>query len=366
MRSMSLQVSAQRRAEPATTTVSAAGCSRSAAASSSATGEHLGEQEPLLRPVVSPMRLQASEHVLLDLRAEPLEAADPLAARRPRAARRASTMPSSSWSVRDRLGAEARDPGHLDQRWPGTSPSASRPPGSRPSVDSATIFSWSVLPTPGSSVARPPGRAPRPRPGSPGSPGRPPSRRARGSDWRRRARRAPRARRERRRSRRFAAALIGRERSRAVRSRIDRPMRVRAGPVWVVLPTYNEADNLEPIVAAVRDSCPARRRILIVDDNSPDGTGEIADRLAPSATDASRCCTAPRKEGLGPAYVAGFRRALAGGAEPRRSRWTPTSPTTPPTCRGCSPRCRATPTWCSAPATSPGGGVARLGRRCGG
>jgi dolichol-phosphate mannosyltransferase len=85
------------------------------------------------------------------------------------------------------------------------------------------------------------------------------------------------------------------------------------GPVWVVLPTYNEAGNIESFVEAVRDKLPASARILIVDDNSPDGTGQIADRLAerlPSVSVLHR----PRKEGLGPAYVAGFRRALAEGA----------------------------------------------------
>jgi dolichol-phosphate mannosyltransferase len=81
-----------------------------------------------------------------------------------------------------------------------------------------------------------------------------------------------------------------------------------------VLPTYNEADNLEPIVAAVLDAAPRGTGILVVDDASPDGTGEIADRLA--AADA-RVAVLHRagKEGLGPAYVAGFHRVLAEGAE---------------------------------------------------
>ena len=51
--------------------------------------------------------------------------------------------------------------------------------------------------------------------------------------------------------------------------------------LWLVLPTYNEAENLEAIVAAVRGDLPAGdNRVLVVDDASPDGTGEIADRLA--------------------------------------------------------------------------------------
>jgi dolichol-phosphate mannosyltransferase len=84
--------------------------------------------------------------------------------------------------------------------------------------------------------------------------------------------------------------------------------------VWVVLPTYNEAANLERLVSAVREHLPDSRRVLIVDDTSPDGTGEIADRLAAESDDVS-VLHRERKEGLGPAYLAGFREALAGGAE---------------------------------------------------
>ncbi|CAN5455919.1 hypothetical protein BH20ACT15_BH20ACT15_08320 [soil metagenome] len=84
--------------------------------------------------------------------------------------------------------------------------------------------------------------------------------------------------------------------------------------VWVVLPTYNEADNIERLVEAVRERLPEDRRILVVDDNSPDGTGEIADRLAGEHDDVE-VLHRESKEGLGPAYIAGFRVALAGGAE---------------------------------------------------
>lgn len=84
--------------------------------------------------------------------------------------------------------------------------------------------------------------------------------------------------------------------------------------VWVILPTYNEAENLEPLVEAVRERLPDSRRVLIVDDNSPDGTGEIADRLASEHDDVAVLHRSV-KEGLGPAYIAGFRAALAGGAE---------------------------------------------------
>lgn len=85
------------------------------------------------------------------------------------------------------------------------------------------------------------------------------------------------------------------------------------GPAWLVLPTYNEAQNLEPFVAAVRDKLPAPAHILIVDDDSPDGTGRIADRLAAEHENVG-VLHRSRKEGLGPAYLAGFREALAGGA----------------------------------------------------
>jgi len=85
------------------------------------------------------------------------------------------------------------------------------------------------------------------------------------------------------------------------------------GPAWLVLPTYDEAGNIKAFVEAVRSKLPASARILIVDDNSPDGTGEIADRLA---GDDERIAVLhrPRKEGLGPAYIAGFKRALGEGA----------------------------------------------------
>jgi dolichol-phosphate mannosyltransferase len=84
--------------------------------------------------------------------------------------------------------------------------------------------------------------------------------------------------------------------------------------LWVVLPTYNEAESLERLVEAVRERLPDSRRVLIVDDNSPDGTGKIADRLAAEHEDVS-VLHRETKEGLGPAYLAGFRVALDGGAE---------------------------------------------------
>ena len=86
-----------------------------------------------------------------------------------------------------------------------------------------------------------------------------------------------------------------------------------AGPAWLVLPTYNEAENLEPLVAAALASLPDTARVLVVDDNSPDGTGELADRLA-AAEPRIEVLHRTQKEGLGPAYIAGFRHALAAGA----------------------------------------------------
>jgi dolichol-phosphate mannosyltransferase len=83
---------------------------------------------------------------------------------------------------------------------------------------------------------------------------------------------------------------------------------------WLILPTYNEAENIAPFVEAVQAELPPGARVLIVDDSSPDGTGEIADRLA-AEREGVRVLHRPLREGLGPAYIAGFREALAGGAE---------------------------------------------------
>ena len=82
----------------------------------------------------------------------------------------------------------------------------------------------------------------------------------------------------------------------------------------VCLPTYNERENLEAMVSALGDVLPEGGRILVIDDNSPDGTGEIADRLAAERGDVD-VLHRERKEGLGPAYLAGFRRALELGAD---------------------------------------------------
>jgi len=83
---------------------------------------------------------------------------------------------------------------------------------------------------------------------------------------------------------------------------------------WIVVPTYNEAETIEPLVGEIRDALPEPARVLVVDDASPDGTGEIADRLA-AEDEHVRILHRTGKRGLGPAYVAGFRAALDGGAE---------------------------------------------------
>jgi dolichol-phosphate mannosyltransferase len=92
---------------------------------------------------------------------------------------------------------------------------------------------------------------------------------------------------------------------------VPEPRRAGSG-AWVVLPTYNEAENLPPISEAILTALPAAT-LLVVDDGSPDGTGRIADGLA--AADARiRVRHRPAKQGLGKAYLDGFGIALGGGA----------------------------------------------------
>jgi dolichol-phosphate mannosyltransferase len=79
------------------------------------------------------------------------------------------------------------------------------------------------------------------------------------------------------------------------------------GSVWVILPTYNEAENIEAVVGGIRASAPDAR-VLVVDDNSQDGTGAIADRIADDVLHR------PGKAGLGRAYTAGFGHVLKAGA----------------------------------------------------
>lgn len=91
------------------------------------------------------------------------------------------------------------------------------------------------------------------------------------------------------------------------------PMNPLGSQTWVVLPTYNEADNLGGICEAILEQIP-EATLLVVDDSSPDGTGRLADELA--AADARiRVRHRRAKQGLGRAYVDGFGVALAAGAE---------------------------------------------------
>jgi dolichol-phosphate mannosyltransferase len=85
-------------------------------------------------------------------------------------------------------------------------------------------------------------------------------------------------------------------------------------PLWVVLPTYNEADNLPEMVRALRSLPLEDMHLLVVDDDSPDGTGAIADRLAEDPSLPVHVLHRTGKLGLGTAYIAGFRHALMQGA----------------------------------------------------
>ena len=82
----------------------------------------------------------------------------------------------------------------------------------------------------------------------------------------------------------------------------------------ICLPTYNELANLERMIRALQPLLRDGDRILVVDDDSPDGTGAVADRIAQELAFVD-VLHRPVKEGLGPAYLAGFQRALADGAE---------------------------------------------------
>ena len=91
-----------------------------------------------------------------------------------------------------------------------------------------------------------------------------------------------------------------------------------APSLWVFVPTYNEVQGLEAMVRAtvgeLELAAPGDWRLLVVDDSSPDGTGELADRLS-EEIDGVEVLHRSGKEGLGKAYLAGFEHSLAGGAE---------------------------------------------------
>jgi dolichol-phosphate mannosyltransferase len=92
-----------------------------------------------------------------------------------------------------------------------------------------------------------------------------------------------------------------------------------AARVWVIVPTYNEAGSIERLLRAVagelRAAAPDDHRILVVDDGSPDGTAELAERAGAELDGVVEVLRRSGKGGLGQAYLAGFARALAGGAQ---------------------------------------------------
>jgi dolichol-phosphate mannosyltransferase len=85
--------------------------------------------------------------------------------------------------------------------------------------------------------------------------------------------------------------------------------------ITTVIPTYNEAENLPRLAQAVFALPLPELRILVVDDNSPDGTGQLAESLSPQYGGRISVLHRPAKMGLGSAYIQGFRRALKDGAE---------------------------------------------------
>ncbi|HET91508.1 MAG TPA: glycosyltransferase, partial [Chloroflexi bacterium] len=116
--------------------------------------------------------------------------------------------------------------------------------------------------------------------------------------------------------------LLTRRRGQEGRSKV--PLRAE-GQVWypiggrgllvtVIIPTYNEKENIETLVAQLL-ALPTQVQVLVVDDNSPDGTGDIADRLAVESGGRVSVVHRAGKLGLGTAYIVGFQRALADGAD---------------------------------------------------
>ena len=128
-----------------------------------------------------------------------------------------------------------------------------------------------------------------------------------------------------------------------------------SGEPWLILPTYNEAENIEAIVTAagavLAGAAPAGFRVLVVDDSSPDGTGEIADRIA-AEHDWAAVLHRAEKNGIGPAYLAGFRYALDHGAGYVMEMDSDFSHD-PATSPACWRRSTAAPTWRWARATCP-------------
>lgn len=94
-------------------------------------------------------------------------------------------------------------------------------------------------------------------------------------------------------------------------------MMSQAPKIFVVLPTYNESENIVRIVPALFDLAIPNLHVLVVDDNSPDGTGQLAENLAGQSEFRGRVYVLhrPEKQGLGPAYIQGFKHALSLGAD---------------------------------------------------
>jgi dolichol-phosphate mannosyltransferase len=113
--------------------------------------------------------------------------------------------------------------------------------------------------------------------------------------------------------RREAEAATSPSRATPPRSDSAQPAPDEGAGTWVIVPTYNEAENVRTISAGILESLPGAT-VLVVDDGSPDGTGQIADELA-VADPRIRVRHRPEKQGLGRAYLDGFGVALAGGAE---------------------------------------------------
>lgn len=119
---------------------------------------------------------------------------------------------------------------------------------------------------------------------------------------------------------------------------VQLPSPWRDARLTVVVPTYNEAGNLPALVERLLALPLPGLRILVADDNSPDGTGEVADKLAIEHPDRIEVVHRAGKEGLGRAYVDGMSgRSTAAPSTWRR--WTPTCPTRRRRCRGCWARC---------------------------
>src|SRR5581483_3925727 len=261
--------------------------------------EHVGQQAPLRRPLRR-QAIEAGEDVLLDLRPHPPQLADPPGGRRLAQVLEARD-PELVVEAARRPGAEAGDPRHLDQRRREL-PLQLLGGGDRARLQQGQDLLLERLADPGQlrhpALARQLGDGDRALADHP-------RRLAVGED---------------------AIAdgavqlvqggeLAQRVGDLGVSHRLHEYHRRMAGPqVWLVIPTYNEAENLGPLVAAARERLPEGSTILIVDDASPDGTGDVADSLA-AADPGVRVLLRPAKLGIGPAYVAGFQAALRGGAE---------------------------------------------------